>query len=485
MQTVKLIKWHYTYDMNEESTSAFNLLLILPSEIFLTICTTSIVYIPASTRNNHYEKKYYRINRNEGFDTIETSIFQQYTSYLTIKEWMLIDSAFTNRILRKQYLAILDGCQIFSPIPFLSGSSLAWIARRKLKLLDLCLSSSLLRELKLLAAGISPSFGSSTSYSLADSLGNLDLSRLALIILPNQSKETIYDILSIIKKSSLSIELMNFDKNHNMNISLLKKVTRYTPFLSFLSVSCCSHINDLSAKHLVQYGQRIRELNLSKCYLSDEGLKILSKIGSLPCLQSINLSYCHISYSTLSIFLSKRISSLYEIWIDYLEYRYHNTKLLEEASKEFYRCLKRIASVEQGIQTWNAKKNKLQLLSIRGNEFLQDDDLVNVLPCFPLLKQLNLTLSYRITDESLIFLSFHLPALTALDVRDCFKLTDRGVLPVLQNNVNIEDFAIDGCYLITSAVLIESTKRKTTRNGRFIFTFTQCPKVLLTAVEER
>jgi hypothetical protein len=473
--------------MNDETiTSTFNLLLILPLEIFLAICTTSVIYIPTSSRNNHYEKKHYRINRNEGFDSIETSIFQQYTSYLSFKEWMLIDSAFTNRILRNQYLALLEGCQLFSPVPFLSGSGLAWIARRKLKLLDLYVSSPLLRELKVLAAGISSSsYSSSTSTSLANCLGNLDLTRLALIILPNQSKETIYDILSIIKKSSLSIELMNFDKNQNMNISLLKKVTRYTPFLSFLSVSCCSHINDLSAKHLVQYGQRIRELNLSKCYLSDDGLKILSRSGALPCLQSINLSYCRISYYALSNFLSKRISSLYELWIDYLEYRYQSIKLLQEASQEFFHSLNRIPSLQQGKQRLNTERNKLQLLSIRGNEYLPDDDLIKVLSCFPLLKQLNLTLCYRITDESLAFISFHLPNLTALDVRDCFELTDRGVLSVLGNNVNIQDFAVDGCYLLTSAVLFESAKRKTNTKGRarFIFTFSQCPKMLLTTVD--
>lgn len=423
-----------------EGTSSF---FVLPVELFAEIFTTCINYYYeyGNSYDDYYQRKNYCINRVEEV-SLGFSMRQQFNTFLTISEWLQFDSALTNKHMRKAYLSYLEGRKIFSPVQYLSSSSLRWISTRKLKLVSLYLTPHITKELY---------------------FHSIDLSALKMIVIPNHGKETLFDMLSTLNRCQHTIHFIGFEKSQNINISILKKLSKSFSHMHFLALYSCKYINDLSLTKLTQYqyGKQIIELNLSKCSITNEGL--MPVVQSLKKLRSLDISYCRVSYAMVGRTLQSCAHSLAELAFDYLEVNYAN--VMDERT-EILRLFQLFERFGKG----------LLMLSVRGNGQISDDCLAYCISHCSRLKQINLTECFRVTNLSLLKIGNFSHRLRALDVRDCFELSDEGVLAVLSGCRHLFDLALDGCHRLTPFILQEIAQRKKSQIN-FHVTHTQCPKL--------
>lgn len=429
-------------------------LFFLPTELFLQICTTCIHYYHSDSHyDSYYREKCYKVMRcfgdeNEG--AIELPILYHHQSLLTIRDWSNLDQAITNRNLRNQYLSILSSQQLFSPIQYLSTSSMKWIELRQLKLLSFTISPYSIEEMKYV---------------------HLDLSLLKVLIIPTHSKESFFDMLAIINKCKDSLHLINFTKNQNVNITVLKNICKKSTNLKFLSLNSCKYIHNSVMEKLAKFGQSLLELNLSHCQLSDEGLRnvIQSKrqlSSSFKYLKSVDLSYNRFSYQMLERFFQVVLTkdNLKEISVNYLDFPYHT---VEQQRSEVFSFFNFLATMN----------SSLFLFGNRGNSFLTDEHVLLLVSKHSAIKQLNFTECSRLTDQSLFHLAAHCLRLRALDIRDCFSLTDCGIREIFQSCVDLRDLAIDGCYQMTKVTLEERRIFQAKQRREILMTFTQCAKM--------
>lgn len=270
-------------------------------------------------------------------------------------------------------------------------------------------------------------------------------------------------MLQILYRGQGSVHFIGFEKSQNVNISILKKLSKTFAQLHFLSLYSCKHVNDLSLAKLTQYqyGKQIIELNVSKSYITSEGL--MSVVHALKRLRSLDISYCRVSFGAVGRILQSCSESLVELAIDYLDFHYSSVL---DARSELMRLFQLFGRFGKG----------LLLLSIRGDAHLSDECLDYCLSNCSQLKQVNITECPRLTDLSLLKLSDCCTQLKALDVRDCFSISDEGVLAVLRLCRFLSDLALDGCYRLTPVILQEINQRKRLQIN-FHVTYTQCPKL--------
>ncbi len=432
----------------------------LPLELFLTCCTNCVNYgfyqFDDRIANNYYQTKSYQINRFNRQDYIDsadqfTSTFtKSHYSYLTLIDWMHFDSAITNRRLRKLYLEMLRGKQVLSPVSFLSSHSLRWIMQRQLTVINIQLTSYLIKQL--------------IAYPI-------DLSNLRLITLPTQSKDTLFDTYSLINRLKDKIHLIDLEKNQNVNISMIKKILKSCGSLGYLSLSTCKYINDLAMGKVALYGRNLKELNISKCHVTNAGL--VSVADSLSSLKSLDISYCPVSYSGVKYALAK-LPMLFELSINYLEFKYRN-------------AVEEVSDLNTLFQAFRTHRGSLQLFSVNGCRKLSDVMLVSFLYSCRRLKKLSIAACVLLTDNTLYHIATSLKeTLEALDVRECCELSDSGVIALIQNCSRLRDLALDGCYKLTNTVFddfqtlrqVGESDSQITMNSRNIrLTSTQCPKI--------
>jgi hypothetical protein len=442
--------------MMEEEQQVF--LLSLPTEVFLQICTICIHYYQVDTNyNEYYRYKEFYLHRGfrDEVDSIEIPLYKYHQSYLTIKEWSNIDQALTNRKYRGQYLSMISGQQLFAPTPYLSTNSLRWLDRRRLKLLSFAITDHSIQELKSVS---------------------IDLSRLKILMIPTHSKESFFEMLSIINHCKQSLHVINFMKNQNVNISVLKNVCKKAKQLKFLSLNSCKYINNQSLPKLLQYGQSLIELNLSHCQLSNVGLEMMvqmmnrsSPSGKIyfACLRSIDLSYNRFSYGVLERFLRGLPNPLFELSINYLDFSYENPVINAAEITSFYRSFSSVPSVVRAFRHF----------SIAGNNLLTDDQLLHLLQNTPNLKRLVLTECSSLTNNSLSSIALYLRELVALDIRDCFALNDEGLMQVFRSCQLLRDLAIDGCYQMSKKILEEKELFQDREKRKIKLTCSQCAKI--------
>lgn len=221
--------------------------------------------------------------------------------------------------------------------------------------------------------------------------------------------------------------------------------------LSDLSLSHCNDIKDSTVAKMVQGCRNLKAINLSECW-NVTSLTLMSLAKQCPLINTINLSNCRMirdiginNRDTFPVF-----SELHDLNLSGCTLLSSIGRLPKIRKLDLDRCFRITnSSILQLAET----SSNLQSLNLKDCTDINDEAIVKISNACPQLFYLNLYGIFNITDRALISLT-QCPCLSTLQLQDCSKITDVGVMGIAKACHKLCELDISSCVQISDSSLI-------------------------------
>lgn len=254
-----------------------------------------------------------------------------------------------------------------------------------------------------------------------------------------------------------SLRSFVLDYNSSITVSSLKKILKNYPSITSLSIPCCRFLKmEKTLTLLTEFGQNISELNISYSSIHENECdkNVLIMVSSMPNLVSLNLSN-----TTISLKVLEKIIRTKSNW---KELHLSNMRGLNCRNNDKIGMTAAITSLYTSeVDAFSSAiiVHGQQLKSLSLDYCYSLSEIRHIAPIINYAKVLEyISLSNSdtsITDITLYTISSSpcQNSLKSLNVQNCIRISDNGVIAIINKCKQLKFLAVDGCIYLTNAVL--------------------------------